>query len=143
MAQSLIEARVNVQGDKSQPWGLASIRTHAESNGPLAYVDDVCEQLLEIERRLQSQLSSVARDRYLELKYEDFCTQPVSTLEQVAANVGDLRIDEELVSAELTPFAVSASLRLSRDEIQRIEQRLANSPILRPHFVDNRRSVPS
>ena len=73
VAQSLIQARVQVQGSKQQPWGLASSEDHATSNHPLGYVDDVCDQLVRIKTRLQQQQSAVDPSRYVEITYESFC----------------------------------------------------------------------
>ncbi|MGI9429522.1 MAG: sulfotransferase family protein [Bythopirellula sp.] len=143
LAQSLIEARLNVQGDKAQPWGLASRRTHAENNHATGYVDDVCDQLLEIERRLQSQLSRIPGDRYLELSYEGFCANPRATLQQIGRHVPALQLQEELMAAELSSFAASSTLRLSKEEIQQIEKRFSSAQIMRPLSFDKSRSVSS
>ena len=78
VAQSLIKARQQVQGDKSTGWGLHSHCTDMTAD-PLAYVDDVCHQVLQIEAELEEQLKHLPQDRIIEFTYEDFCDQFLST----------------------------------------------------------------
>lgn len=141
VVQSLIEARLCVQGAKDRPWGLASVHEHSAETTPLQYVDDVCDQVLEIEQRLQLQLRKVAPARCIELTYKGFCQQPLATLQQIAAQIEGLNLCEQLLGAGLAPFKISSTVRLSDAERQRVEQRLANSPVMGPHFLRSRSSV--
>lgn len=141
VVQSLIEARLCVQGAKDRPWGLASVRDRSKESTPLQYVDDVCDQVLEIEQRLQLQLRKVTPARYIELTYEGFCQQPLLTLQQIAAQVQGLNLSAPLMDAGLAPFKISSTLRLSDAERQRAEQRLATSSVVGPHYLSSKSSV--
>lgn len=124
VAQSLIHARESVQGDKHVGWGLASRERHSAA-GPLGYIDDVCEQLVDIETRLVGQLDSVERDRVIECSYEDFCTDPRQILDMVCAAVPQIRLRTDRVAGGLRPFEISQTLRLGSAERRRIERNLA------------------
>lgn len=135
VVQSLIEARLCVQGAKDCPWGLASVRERSTESTPLQYVDDVCDQVLEIEQRLQLQLRKITPARYIELTYEGFCKQPLLTLQQIASQVQGLNLTAQLMDAGLASFKISSTVRLTDAERQRAEQRLATSPVMGPHFL--------
>lgn len=128
VAQSLIEARTKVQGDKNRPWGLASTEEHVVASEPLGYVNDVCDQLLRIKDRLQEQQTAVNPERFVETNYETFCQDPAEELRRIAEHISTLQLDEQLMASELTPFEISAKVKLSQQEQEQIERRLATVP---------------
>ena len=127
VAQSLIIARQQVQGDKSVGWGLHS-HSSDTSDDPLAYIDDVGDQVLQIEAELNEQLRHIPKDRIVEFTYEGFCEAPDSTLRRIASRIPGVRIKEHLVQAELRPFEVSATVTLSGSEKERLLSRLQAAP---------------
>lgn len=127
VTQSLIQARVRVQGSKHKGWGLASSETHARAGESLGYVDDICDQLIAIETRLNQQLATLDNSRYVETTYEDFCKEPVTVLREIASQFGGIRLNENLIRDELKPFSASSDLRLSSQEQERVERRFANT----------------
>ena len=126
VAQSLIEARQQVQGDKSLSWGLHSHSSDATSD-PLSYVDDVCDQVLEIEAELEEQLKHISSDRIIECSYEDFCETPDSILRWITTQIPGVKLREELIESELRPFAVSSTVTLSEAENKRVLSRLLSA----------------
>ena len=123
VAQSLINARLQVQGDKSVGWGLHS---HA-SNGttdPLAYVDDVCDQVLQIEADLDKRLEHIPASRIVDFTYEGFCEAPDATLRWIVSRIPGVQLKEDLIQSELHPFAASTKLTLSEPEKNRLLSRL-------------------
>ena len=128
IAQSLLEARQQIQGSKDKAWGLASTQQHAEADEPLGYIDDVCDQLIAIENRLREHSKALDPKRLVEVTYEEFCRDPSKTLFRICDNVPGLCIEESLVAQELTPFTVSSTMRLSAEEQQRIQRRFAQVP---------------
>ncbi|MDA1232056.1 MAG: sulfotransferase [Planctomycetota bacterium] len=123
VAQSLINARMQVQGDKSVGWGLHSQSSNMTED-PLAYVDDVCLQVLQIEAELDEQLKHISADRIIELTYEGFCEAPDATLRCIAARIPGVQLNEDLIQTELRPFAASAKFTLSPAEKKRLLSRL-------------------
>lgn len=127
VAQSLIIARQKVQGDKTKAWGLQSSST-AEGNDPLAYVDDVCKQIVDIDTELNRQLDTVSQDRIVNLTYEGFCEDPASSIGRIVNAFDGLSLAPELNIKDLPPFEISQSLSLTSDEQNRIQTQLQQSP---------------
>ena len=123
VAQSLIHARQQVQGDKSVGWGLHSHSSDTTTD-PLAYVDDVCDQVLKIQTELDEQLKHMPQNRIVEFTYEGFCEAPDSTLRWIATRIPGVRLKEDIIQKELRPFEVSAPLTLSAPEKERLLSRL-------------------
>lgn len=123
VAQSLINARHQVQGHKSVGWGLHSHSSDMTAD-PLAYVDDVCDQVLQIEAELDEQLRRIPYSRIVEFTYEGFCEAPEATLRWIASRISGVRLKEDLIQKELRPFAVSATVTLSTLEKERLLSRL-------------------
>ena len=89
IVRSLIRAREQVQGDRRAPWGLLS---SAENDHQLGYVDDVCHQVTQIEKRLDEQLRAIATSKIIEVTYEDFCHNPKALLDRMVERIPNLRI---------------------------------------------------
>lgn len=123
VAQSLITAREQVQGDKSVGWGLHSHSSDVTAD-PLRYVDDVCDQILEIERQLDEQIQNIPKDRLIELTYEGFCEDPAASLRWISQQIPGVQLKPELMEKELRPFKASAKITLSDAEQERLLQRL-------------------
>ena len=123
VAQSLINARMQVQGDKSVGWGLHSQSSDTTAD-PLAYVDDVCVQVLQIEAELDDQLKDIPNDRIVEFTYEGFCEAPDETLRWIASRIPGVQLNEDLITAELRSFAASTMMTLSNAEKERLLSRL-------------------
>jgi hypothetical protein len=123
VAQSLINARKQVQGDKAVGWGLHS-QSSDTTQDPLRYVDDVCDQILEIERQLDDQLQDIPADRLIEVTYEGFCENPADTLRWISGRIPGVDLRERLMAAELKPFEASAKVTLTTAEQQRLMSRL-------------------
>lgn len=123
VAQSLITAREQVQGDKHVGWGLLA-HEQSDAADPLAYVDDVAQQVLQIEEELNQQLQNIPAGRIVELTYEGFCENPQAALRELVRAVPGLRLKESLVEQELRPFQISATLTLTPAEQTRLRQAL-------------------
>ena len=123
VAQSLINARMHVQGDKSVGWGLHSQSSDTTAD-PLSYVDDVCDQVLQIDAELDEQLKDIPSDRIVEFTYEGFCEAPDETLRWIASRIPGVNLNNALIASELRPFAASAKVTLSPAEKERLLSRL-------------------
>jgi hypothetical protein len=123
VAQSSINARAQVQGDKTVGWGLHA-NSQSDAGDALAYVDDVCDQILQIEQELDEQLAHIPADRIVEITYEGFCESPADAIAAIAAAVPGVRVHTELVQHELKPFQASSGVSLTAEEQQRLMKRL-------------------
>ena len=119
VAQSLIKAREQVQGDKSIGWGLHSHSSDTEAD-PLRYVDDVCDQIVQIEKQLDDQLLHVPGERLIEITYEGFCEDPAAALRFISRQVPHVHLKEDLMTTELKPFEASAKITLTEAEQTRL-----------------------
>ncbi len=139
VAQSLINARQQVQGDKSVGWGLHSHSSNTAQD-PLRYVDDVCDQILEIERQLDDQLKHIPADRLIEVTYEGFCENPAESLRWISGRIPGVDLKENLMAAELKPFKASAQVTLTAAEQQRLlnrlQERRRTAQVAQPNVVD-------
>ena len=124
VAQSLIVARENIQGDKSLAWGLQSASI-TEAGDPLAYVDEVCRQVIDIDVEMDRQLATVADSRILNLTYEGFCENPGKSIKSIADKFDGLQLNPRLNVAELPPFKVSQKLSISEEEQVRVRECLS------------------
>ena len=132
VAQSLIKAREQVQGDKTVGWGLHSHSSNTSADA-LSYVDDVCDQILKIERQLDEQLRHIPSHRLIEITYEGFCEDPAASLHQISRHILDVNLKDELIARELRPFEASGKVTLSDAEqtrlLTRLNQRRATTAI--------------
>ena len=115
MAQSLVEARESVQGDRSVGWGLA-----AEDSDHDDDLVDVAEQVFRIEALIEAQLAAIDPARVLEVRYDDLCIDPGGVLQRVAD-----WLDLEPRRLEgLEPFKSTDQIRLKPDEFSRLEREI-------------------
>jgi len=122
VAQSLIHARENIQGDKRAVWGLESRSVHASSD-PLGYVDDICDQLIDIENHLQAQINQVAASRIHLVQYENFCRDPAAFLISLQDKISEIKLRDSVMDQQLKPFEISKSKSATPDELTRIQKR--------------------
>lgn len=123
VAQSLIKARADVQGDKSVGWGLHS--SDACNSDPLGYVDDVCDQILLIEKELDEQLALIPQDKIVEVTYEGFCEDPQAALQFIGRSIPGVSLKQDLIDTELRTFTASSGCSLTAAERDRLLSRLA------------------
>jgi hypothetical protein len=149
VAQSLILARARIQGSKTYGWGLASRDTQALDE-PLAYVDDVCTQVLAIERQLDQQLERIPPERVWQLSYEELCEHPGAQLLELQTRFPEITLRVPFIEKELRPLCVARDVLLTGAEAERVRTRLsaarhsednpacANHPRVGPGTVDAR-----
>jgi hypothetical protein len=123
-ARSLIRAREQVQGDKRFGWGLLSDEEHANDDD-LGYVDDVCQQVLEIDRQVSEQLQNVDPSRVVNISYEEFCDAPAAFIDALVRRVPGLDICQQGRGGCPPSFTRSSSPPLSQKEEERIASCIA------------------
>lgn len=123
VVQSLVTARQRIQGSKTAGWGLQS-RDEASSPDPLSYVDDVCDQVTGILSKLQEDKQRVGPHRFMDIRYEDLAQDPQRVVRQIAEWIPNLRLHEDLLDSELTPFHPSSGPQLEPAELERARARL-------------------
>lgn len=120
VAQSLVLARAEVQGDPSAAWGLYGETTRAGAADPLGYLDDVAAQVHRAETRLRTQLDQLPASRKVELVYDDVCGDPADAVARVAGLLPGVQPR----STEVTPTTPSHAERLGAAEMRRLRRAL-------------------
>lgn len=126
VAQSLIKARQSVQGGTDVGWGLMKQERHCRS-AALGYVDDVCDQVINIRAELESQLAVVPDECCISIEYETFCGDPNRSLQRLVDSIGGLQVRPEVSRRQLPSLRVSRKLTVTPEERQRIECRLGSA----------------
>jgi len=126
IAQSLLLARQEIQGDKRRKWGVRSYDQETASD-PLGYVDSVCRQVVEVERTLRRDVPTLEPARIIEVRYEEFCADPADSLERISGRVWATPVDTSVARRELHLKARrSGERRVTRAELERINRCLAD-----------------
>jgi hypothetical protein len=121
LAQSLLQARVNIHGGEDFPYGLAG---HPCSSPAAAdVVQDVCRQVLYHEQLAQEQQTRIGPQRFWIVSYEAFCRNPSALVEAVAVKV----LGQPLPAGamQLPPFRVSDTVRIDPSRFEEIAATLA------------------
>lgn len=125
VAQSLLIARQHIQGNKRRRWGLRSL-DQQDAGDPLGYVDSVCRQIVEIERKLADDCGTLPEARFIDLQYERFCEDPAATIGEISKRVWGTSFDATVVQRELHSTLRSTNRRrVTVQEFERIQARLA------------------
>jgi LPS sulfotransferase NodH len=123
--QSLVVARQVVQGTGRHGWGLHS--RDAASDNIADVIDAVCDQLVEIERRLCDGCAAITPERLLEVSYEAFCADPRPVVLDVAERLGvEPRLDRLQPLEVRTPDLADPNLRRAADRLANL---LPSSPV--------------
>jgi hypothetical protein len=121
VAQSLIIARQQIQGDKRRKWGLRSLDQEMATD-PMAYVDGVCRQVVEIEHKLTADQRSLQADRFIEVQYEDFCENPGVAIANISSRVWGTAADAMACLSNLNLTIRSTNQpRVTQAEFERIQ----------------------
>ena len=127
LAQSLLIARQHVQGDKRRKWGLRSSDQQNDTD-PLGYVDSVCRQIVEIERKLREDCGTLSASRFMDVQYERFCENPAAHIAEISNRIWGTPIDTTIIQRELAPAVRSSNeRRVTQEEFDRIQMCLDDS----------------
>ncbi len=126
VAQSLLVARQEIQGDKRRKWGVRSFDQEGAAD-PLGYVDSVCRQIVDLDRKLSQEVLSLATHRVIHIQYEDFCASPGDSIARISDRVWGAPVDTTAVRRELRLVARSTAQQwVTPQERERIERCLTS-----------------
>lgn len=120
VAQSLLQARQQIQGSKAIGWGLHS----STSVSGKSHIDEVCEQVFSIEKKLRADKQRVAPERYMEVSYERFCRHPREHVQKIARRFLQKEPEESALRQNLRPFRATNEIRIDRVEFDKIQKRI-------------------
>ena len=119
VAQSLVLSRRAVQGNAKIGWGLLSKNSSEDNDDPMAYIDDICEQVHQVNQILAKGREKIDPEKYIRVSYEDFCENPGDLIQIVGLKVLNLTIDFTDL-AHLQFSTASNQQRLNNEEFGRI-----------------------
>ena len=121
VAQSLLLAREEIQGDRNIGWGLGCnhISAHRKSDAALHHV---AEQVAWIYSTLDQQAYTIPSDRLITIDYESFCHDPNPIISSIYNRIWETVPGPSRLPKPLKPFKASQSIRLSPDEFDQLQK---------------------
>ncbi len=120
VAQSLLVAREEIQGSKRWKWGVRSEDQESETD-PLGYVNVVCRQIMDVERKLTEDTRTLPAARLIEIQYEAFCENPAGAIVEISRRVWGAPSSTLPVVPEVQPHRQSDNRsRVTPEELERI-----------------------
>jgi hypothetical protein len=132
IAQSLLNAREFIQGDTQRGWGLYSADT-SPAGSPYADLESVCQQILRVQHRIDSQLACLDAHRYLRIDYEHMCLNPVTFIEKLCDAVPGVTVRDPKKLSAIPPFRVSNRNNLRPEEAELVQRLLSSRATLLRH----------
>lgn len=126
VAQSLLQAREWVQGNREIGWGLNSIDTSTDKN-TMDDVEAVCRQVAANEKLFERQREAVGKNRWTDVSYEAFCDAPQDVVLEIASVHPSIKLRSSQRIETLLPFVNTNQDRLGQEEVSRIKRYLANA----------------
>ena len=129
LAQSLLQARVAIQGDITTSYGVddpskpvAENQNASAEKNERVVIQDVCAQVRFHARTIKEQQRRVGPERFWIVSYEDFCQQPAALVQRVARDILHISLSDTALQDELPPFACSNQVTLAPDLFTRLQQ---------------------
>ncbi len=109
VAQSLVLSRRAVQGSEKIGWGLLS-KDSDDNDDPLAYIDDICNQVYQVDELLAKGRSEIDPNRYFRISYENFCRNPGEVVQHISV----MALNQNNSSKELVNLSFSTAANRQR-----------------------------
>ena len=125
LAQSLINARVEINGDVYQNYGVTDTTKPIKSADPVA---EVLEQIQYLDKLAIAQQKKIGAERFWLVDYETFCQNPADLVSRVQKEI--LRTDEaKQAHTALNPIKNKNRVR-NPELFMRLQAALNNHPVL-------------
>jgi hypothetical protein len=121
LAQSQLQARLDIHGSSDIPYGL-TVELESSGSSP-AVIEDVCRQVLYHQQLAREQQKRIGTERFWIVEYEAFCRDPSGLVEAVANKVLGQSCPSD--ARDLPPFKVSNTVRIDHERFREIEVTLA------------------
>jgi len=121
VAQSLLQARQWVQGNRKTGWGLNSIDA-STLEGEIGDIEAVCLQVAANEKLFDRQKEAVGSSRWTDVSYEAFCEAPQSVVRKVSLLHPSIKLRSAQRIDTLKPFVNTNQDRIATEEINQIQR---------------------
>ena len=135
LAQSLLKARLDIQGDPKTPYGVAPPPSSAR---PRSVAEDVVAQVRLYRRLMMDAQRRLPPERFWVVDYERFCGDPAALVRKVAREI--LERPEPSGRKPLKAFTPSRRPRVSAEQLRELEVLLSRDEeeeIHRPEPADS------
>ena len=123
VAQSLLQARLEIQGDISASlWVDNPDKSHVESGN---YVQAVCDQVLYHERKIAEQQRLIGADRYWIVPYEEFCREPARLVMRLYEEVWGEITEVDIFGSRIEPFEIANKIRIDPKVFAEVQRTIA------------------
>lgn len=84
LAQSLLQARIEINGNVAQSYGVTNTNSDVDDTDP---VDQVLEQIDYLNNLATAQQQKLGEDRFWIVDYEEFCNNPAALIQRVNTKI--------------------------------------------------------
>ena len=122
LAQSLLQARLEINGNIEQSYGVIEIKkAHASGTCKVDPVDQVLDQVEYLNQLAEDQQTRIGSDRFWLVDYEAFCNDPAALIERVKSDI----LNTSHVDVDYSIPEITANNRVTNKAIfKRIEDAL-------------------
>ena len=121
VAQSLLLAREEIQGDRKIGWGLGCHQV-APRHEPDAELHHVAEQVAWIYSKLEQQMQAIPSNRLILVDYESFCHDPNPVVLDIYERIWNNIPGPSRLPKPLQPFQASQRIRLPQSEFEQLQR---------------------
>jgi len=121
--QSLLGTREFIQGGRKAPYGVGDPAYAGRTD--VDPIEEVCAQVLYIQRRMQELQKLLGPERFWIVDYEEFCRAPYAVAERVADEILKIKVDRDAIRAAAKPLESTNTVRLSPEDREKVEATLA------------------
>jgi hypothetical protein len=120
LAQSLLRARIDLQGDASI--GLWVDNLDKPNTGKTVYIEDICQQIVFHEQKAKEQQKIIGPERFWIISYEEFCKKPEQLVKRVSEHILKRPIQAEQIAQTLKPFQINNKMTIKPELFENIKQ---------------------
>lgn len=121
LAQSELIASRFIHDDDKIPYGVLFNPTDKYKGKSLDPIEQVCNQVLSHKEAMLQQESQIGKERFIIVRYEEFCAEPAKWLNKISEKILGQSLDIDSLTNDLPPFQISNNIKLNQEEFNRIE----------------------
>ena len=127
LAQSLLQARLAIQGDITTSYGVDDpSKPVVENKNTYDAIQDVGAQVRFHEKTIKEQQCRIGPERFWIVSYEDFCRHPAALVQRVTKDILRTSLSDTSLQNDLPPFPCSNRVTLPPDLFAHLQQALAS-----------------
>jgi hypothetical protein len=124
-AQSILKGRRDLTGDPYT--SISRVPKNYKYYASKSYIDQVCAYLQGVEAQIDQESSQIGEDKFLSIRYENFCLAPQKNLEKIIdwyREVGNYKLN--IQHMDLPIFEISNSQKVSNEELYALRECLSS-----------------